>query len=979
MVLKIKKLTSIFPAWAFLFFSVSCGTRQYEPDKDSAEIRILSLQPFADSSGVRWECRIATAVDIPATAMTVEIFHAQTGDLLWEGSLSGKNITKGDHLPITGHVQGLHPELWSPVSPHLYYMRARVSDAQKTVRFGFRSFTMKDGQFYLNGNRIFLRGNAINPPGRGIPGKVEESRQFAQDYVRFLKSIHINILRIPDSQVWADVCDEEGMMLYGGKYGRPTTATSDHPPVDFEKAMEAYKESDLGPFVRHPSMMIYTLSNEMPYEGKIGEQYAEFLSQAYSMLKEWDPNRLYIGNAGYGLGKCGDIYDVHRYWGWYYNTFLTYMNMRDEKMWQNEGKAQPVTFTECVGNYTGVDGRYNLCSRTKQPGAQKCWTGHAPDSLQGQLALEYQSFVLKNATEFFRRFRSQNPKLAGIMPFTILFFHWNGIESFEQMEAKPVAEQFRISYQPLLPSIELWKTQIYAGTALVFNLHVVNDDDHYMPLLDGKIHYSLETQAGKLLLEGKIEIPPIAYYQTAKFPIRLQIPDNIATGHYRLKVGLFSNNRPTARNETGLFIADKTTWKKVIQPRRKLYLYDRIGKTGALLSACRVDYSDLPAVEEASPSSAIIIGEDSWDKTLSQQKKQIARFVRNGGRVLCLKQHHDTFDTQWLPKQTVMYRYSANDAMFPDGADGKKSYLSPALAYRDGMNINPERADHRIFAGISRNMLQLWSDGSGYDESKPGFPQIYPVTQGFEIKSSDMKEVAILANYGRALSGVALCEYFSGNGSILLSGFDLVDHCGLDPAADRLWTNMINYLSSDDKHELYPLMDRPIIWGDFASERGLVTGYYNGLLLHTFPLVPESGAGRLPLKTDELGFQTAGGVGGWNSRPGIQYVAGGRRPFAPFSYTRGGNTFVEKSNTAFGEGHFFIRIPPGKKRMLTEAENPKNDPIRLSVGINDEKRKDNMLAGNTVVLLSTPLPESDVLKITYSGDRSVILKKTWFE
>lgn len=96
-----------------------------------------------------------------------------------------------------------------------------------------------------------------------------------------------------------------------------------------------YKEIDLGPFTPHPSVVIYILSNEMPYEGKTGDLYREFLTKMCRELKKWDDTRLYIGNTGYGLGHSGDIYDVHRYWGWYYNTFLTYLNMRDKAMWQN--------------------------------------------------------------------------------------------------------------------------------------------------------------------------------------------------------------------------------------------------------------------------------------------------------------------------------------------------------------------------------------------------------------------------------------------------------------------------------------------------------------------------------------------------------------------------------------------------------------------------------------------------------------------
>ena len=36
-----------------------------------------------------------------------------------------------------------------------------------------------------------------------------------------MKSLNINIIRIPDDQNWMDVCDEEGMMIFAGRYGRP--------------------------------------------------------------------------------------------------------------------------------------------------------------------------------------------------------------------------------------------------------------------------------------------------------------------------------------------------------------------------------------------------------------------------------------------------------------------------------------------------------------------------------------------------------------------------------------------------------------------------------------------------------------------------------------------------------------------------------------------------------------------------------------
>ena len=77
-------------------------------------------------------------------------------------------------------------------------------------------------------------------------------------------------------------------------------------------------------------MLIYVLSNEMPYAGTPGEAYNAWLKRAHGTLKQWDPTRLYIGNAGFGRGRTGDIYDMHRYTGWYGGDFTGYFRLRED-------------------------------------------------------------------------------------------------------------------------------------------------------------------------------------------------------------------------------------------------------------------------------------------------------------------------------------------------------------------------------------------------------------------------------------------------------------------------------------------------------------------------------------------------------------------------------------------------------------------------------------------------------------------------
>ena len=148
--------------------------------------------------------------------------------------------------------------------------------------------------------------------------------------------------------------------------------------------------------------------------------------------------------------------------------------------------------------------------------------------------MAYQAFVLKNATELFRRLRSQNDCLAGTMPFTIVFHHWDGVSSFAEMKPKPVARQYQLSYQPILLSWENWQSQVYAGKKLSVVAHVVNDDDYGNGLSNARLHWWIEHE-GKKVISGENEFPFVPYYGTDKLPLTINIPQNLPTGDYLLK------------------------------------------------------------------------------------------------------------------------------------------------------------------------------------------------------------------------------------------------------------------------------------------------------------------------------------------------------------------------------------------------------------------------------------------------------------
>lgn len=946
----------------------------------SAHPRVLA---FGDTSGVRVEVTLP-AHPFAGRVLGAEIRHLRDSTLVWTGPIGTLASRPGDSTARLGtYIAVPGVRRWSPQTPELYTLA--VFDAsddtpvRERVRFGFRTMSAGDGRFLLNGRPLFLRGNAINPPERNIPDSLEENRRFVEAYVRYLRGIGVNIIRLTrHSQVWFDVCDELGMMLFQGNYGTPEGGTPTSPPSrPLAETLSWYRHEVLEPLVNHPSVVVYVLANEqadreIPYLTRGAGEVGAFLAQLFDSLRVWDPSRAYIANAGYGFGRVGDVCDLHRYWGWYYNSFLSFYTLRDPGVCWRRGVPQPITLTENTGNYTGIDGRYNLVSATKQPDSQLHWTGHAPDREQAPRALAYQAWMAGQAIEITRRSRQRNPFLAGLSPFTILFHRWHGITRFEDMRPKPVAEQYRRSFAEVMLSWELWTPHAYPGATVHAVLHLVNDQDDGSDLPPALVRYALVHEGSGWRREGlAARFPALAYYGTTRAPVAIAIPAGAPLGVYSLTASWRDGARERAAALTRIIV---DTAPRVGALTRRVRLYDPARTSGAALTRLGVPYTPVSSARGLDPRRhLVVVGAEAGDPPLSRDRALLRRFVDDGGRVVVLHQRADRFAGRWLPVPIRLQRSELDHALvFPGGR--------PA---RQGMAVNPERADHPTLAGIDRDRLFLWNDFTRWTDSLPGFPQVYPVTHGFVLSDpSTLGRAAVIANYDHGLEGVALAELFGERGSVLVTGFDLVHRAGEDPVADRLLGNLLRYMGSAAPHEAAPLVTERITWGDYASERGLLTGIYSGLLVHTVPVVPPELAARYPLRVSAEGFAFAGSAGGWNTRPAIQYVARGRRPFGPYTFTAGG-TVQPASPEREGSGRVWLRVPASRRVMVTTVQNQGDVPLEIALSVNGTWSRQHVPPnGIDTVRVALPRPSrrggATPLALIFRGDRRLVLLDTDF-
>jgi hypothetical protein len=756
------------------------------------------------------------------------------------------------------------------------------------------------------------------------------------------------------------------MMVYQGFYGSPPSgmtrdeersaraleavdeAEGKRIPPDFSRSMRAYQD-EFETYVKHPSIIIYVLSNEMPYKGKDAPAVHDFLTRAFDHLSKWDQTRLYIGNAGYGEGHEGDLNDVHRYWGWYYNSFLTFLNLRDAKLFGDYEKGQPLTFSECIGNFTGPSRAYNYIEK-KQLASALGWTGTAPANEQAGRAQAYQRFSVAQVTESFRRMRSINPRISGIMPFTITFRNWRGIKSFAEMQPTAAADQFGTSYQPVLLSWENWTPQVYTGTKGKLIAHIVNDADDFSDLTGATLRYAVNYRNF-----GQVELPSIPYYGTHRQPIEIDVPEPGPGGVGLVAGTIVKGDRVISSNHSWFFIAGNE-WKAK-PPATKRQLVIAPGKTADALATLAFATT---ASEQLDPAKdCLIIGEEE-----APRRVDVKTFVNAGGRVLCLGPKRDgSFDPSWLPGGVTLLEHSVNEPTYP---------VEQRPAY-DQAHVNPQWTGHPVLAGIERDHLRYWSDYTGWDQTKPGFPRISPVRFGYKLtKQADLKNIAVIANYDSGLEGVALGEFFDGKGSALLCGLDLVGRIGFDPVADRMLKNLVAYMADDAAHAKHPTVTKPIRWGDFASEQGvLVDGTITGLFRNTTWQPPP---------TDPHGEPPRDKLNGWNTRPSDQYLPDGIRPRGPFVYTFNGAVRNVDHNNASGWGVFWASVPAGRKSMITKVRNPTTRPATLRVDVNgaDGEPRD-LPPGSTSVIIETPLPPdvSDI-GVRYTGDRDLVIEETDF-
>jgi len=204
---------------------------------------------------------------------------------------------------LTYPIQLPQPFPWSPDQPDLYRLEVQIAGEagevdRRQVTFGMRDFTMRNGEFLLNGEPIFLRAILLQP-NYPVTLVCHPDLEMAEREIRLAKEAGFNLIRIhihPVSPGFLDLADRMGVLIYAESslaWIRNSPRIQEHGRREVKELIERDRN--------HPSVVIWGIYNENPPAMAING--AELAHWARAI----DPTRVIVENSGGSLAIDQDF------------------------------------------------------------------------------------------------------------------------------------------------------------------------------------------------------------------------------------------------------------------------------------------------------------------------------------------------------------------------------------------------------------------------------------------------------------------------------------------------------------------------------------------------------------------------------------------------------------------------------------------------------------------------------------------------
>lgn len=245
-------------------------------------------------------------------------------------------------------------EAWEIKNPKLYTIRATLSDENGAFddqidRMGFREIRTEGKDILLNGKKLRIRGFCRHEDhpmfGCALPyAAIQQDLETAMD----LGANAIRTAHYPNDELFLDLCDEQGILVWEENHARGLTLEHMQNP-NFERQAETCIEEMITAHINHPSVIIWGILNECASDTEYGY---ECYKKQYDLIRRMDFSRprssascKFKTDICFGLPE---IVSYNLYPEWYHETPANEY-VKDIYDWvqrESEGSGKPFLVTE---------------------------------------------------------------------------------------------------------------------------------------------------------------------------------------------------------------------------------------------------------------------------------------------------------------------------------------------------------------------------------------------------------------------------------------------------------------------------------------------------------------------------------------------------------------------------------------------------------------------------------------------------------
>ena len=766
---------------------------------------------------VSWDVENTAAENLPAL-MEIKILDAS-------GKVVAQRKEKVKFLPgsnkNTWNFEIPDAFYWSLDNPYLYAAEMTlktdgiVSDHWET-RFGMREFTIRNDEFYLNGEPIYLKAcffEGLYPVKLAYP----DSREMAIHEIQLAKDAGFNMIRPwrkPPPPMWLDLCDEMGIMTVGSLVvecmERPLSTPYLPHRVENELRQSILRDRN------RTCVVMWELFNELHRPILI-----QMLHPMSLLARELDPTRLILDESG-GWAEGSKMYlpyersgfkfnDIHDYAGSQitediYNGYLMIGTTKEVQEEMNMGHIR-------VPGRNVVPGRMSFVSELGY--------GSLPNLVQNNKQFEKQGNPIVPATRYHKRLAEEltaalkitgfddmypdleqfcldqqkmhgmankrlleatrcNPNVKGYCVHALAGGDWvlgAGLIDLWRTPKTAAYDMTKEANQPRIVSIRVLPRNVYAEKGAQLQITAVNE----LEKLEAKALVEIISENGKTVFtkEFNTELPT-----GVSDLFKTGLDTKTMKGSYDIRVSLVDKDgHPVTSNKSSFDVFQS---EQLAAPQRRISVIDPANSIIPFLKTSGIEYSYFDPDQDLSIPVIIGIAAEKDDDYMIQVLAA-KEFVRNGGFAVFLD----------VPGEKIPWFNRELHNTQIEALPFKAQLLNSLGLWAGRPHIVKE---HPVFEGLPTNIIM-----SGVYEN------IHPAES---MVKQEGEYIAGVVTYDHFKDIDKMKRHYAGPGDVwwaadvllapmekgkmLLSTLKLIENLDKDPVADKVLINMIQFAAKND-------------------------------------------------------------------------------------------------------------------------------------------------------------------------------------